>query len=295
MPKPAPKAYPLNQSPLFRIRGQGQLEKILGLTWDHLIALSSAQSYKVWESSGGGKPRQIQQPVGRLLDIHQRLARLLRRIELPDYVYSRKGRSYVDNARQHSGKVPLIKTDIHRFYPSISRSMVYRMFRYRFECAADVAHCIADLCCFQRLHVPTGSPLSGDLAFFAAKPMFDALATASSLAGCRMTSYVDDVTVSGQGATKRLLGSLRQIVHAHGLKTKQRKSVTYPANAAKEVTGVILAGRELRLPNKQHHKLWKTRHELAAAAPSEKGHLLKVLRGREQQAAQIIPMARVAP
>lgn len=286
MPKPPPERYPLDQSPLFRLRGKGlQFERAVGMNWDQSTHLLEGESYRVWKTERG---RQIQQPIGKLQDLHGRIGKLLRRIELPDYLYSRKGRSYVDNARAHCGPVPLIKTDIHQFYPSTSRTMVFRMFRDRFECAADIADRLADLCCYQRKHVPTGSPLSGDLAFFASKPMFDALAALAEQEGCRMTAYVDDVTLSGPAATKRLLGTVRQVVHAHGLKTKQKKSKTYPASAPKAVTGVIVDGDVLKLPNKQHHKLWQTRRDLEAAPAGERERLQKVLKGRKQQAAQIL-------
>ena len=288
MPKLPPKRYALDQSPLFRLRGKGQLEKVLGLSWDQTTALISGQHYRVWESMRGSKPREIQQPLGHLQELHRRIGQLLSRIELPDYVYSCKGRSYADNARVHLDQVPLIKTDIHHFYPSTSRAMVYRMFRDRFQCAPDIAGHLADLCCYRQEHVPTGSPLSGALAFFAAKPMFDKIEKLAEQEGCRMTLYVDDVTVSGSLATKRLLGSVRQVVHEHGLKTKQKKSKTYSANAPKAVTGAIVASDGLRLPNKRHRKIWETRRELAAASGEEREHLQKVLQGRLQEAAQIV-------
>ena len=48
-----------------------------------------------------------------------------------------------------------------------------RMFLHDFECAEDIAHRLADICCYKQLHLPTGSPVSGRIAFFAAKHMFD--------------------------------------------------------------------------------------------------------------------------
>lgn len=279
------KPYPINQSPLFRIRGKGQFEKIIGVAWNAVPDLIAANGYRVWVNE---KNREIQAPAGWLASVHQRIGDLFSRIELPDYLFSKKGRSYADNARTHLGDHPLIKTDIHRFYPSVKRSMVFRMFAVDFQCADDVAANLADICCYKQEHLPTGSPLSGRIAFHAAKHMFDQVAELAHEADCRMTAFVDDITVSGKGATKKLLGNIRKIVHQHGLKTKQKKSKTFAAGAAKLVTGAVVVGNEVRLPNVRHKKIHTTRRELAAASGVEQLRLRRILKGRLQEARQIL-------
>lgn len=282
--KKALKLYPIHQSPLFRIRGKGQFGKVLNVDWDATAKLLPEDNYRVWVNEKG---REIQQPMRWLAQIHNRLGKLLSRIELPDYVYSQKGRSYADNARIHVGGVPLIKTDIRSFYPSTSWKMVYQMFVQDFKCAADVSHLLADICCYKQEHLPTGSPLSGRVAFFASKPMFDEISEIASEEDCKMSLYVDDLTISGPGATKNLLGRIRKTISQHGYKTKQAKSITYSSESFKPVTGAIVASDSLRLPNKRHKKIWEARKNLASANPAEKVQLLRSLRGREQEAKQI--------
>lgn len=121
MSRPPPDSYPLNQSPLYRLRGKGQLEKLLDLRWDMVEPLADSAYYRVWLNDKG---REIQQPIRKLALVHKRIGDLLARIELPDYLYSQRGRSYADNARQHLGHVPLFKTDIHKFYPRDRKSVV---------------------------------------------------------------------------------------------------------------------------------------------------------------------------
>ena len=285
MSRPPPDRYPLDQSPLYRLRGKGQFETLLDLRWDMVKPLMTAEYYRVWLNDKG---REIQQPIGKLASVHKRIGDLLSRIELPDYLYSQRGRSYADNARQHLGNVPLFKTDIHKFYPSTTWMMVYRMFVDDFECAEDVAHSLADVCCYQQRHLPTGSPLSGRIAFFAARHMFDAIARVAAREQCRMTAYVDDVTFSGDRATKTLMSEVRQVVHKHGLKTKEKKSRTYAANSPKTVTGAVIAGEELRLPNERHRKIQQARRELAAATGANKERSQRVLQGRLQEAKQVV-------
>jgi hypothetical protein len=167
--------------------------------------------------------------------------------------------------------------------------MVYRMFAVDFECAEDIAHRLADICCYRQEHLPTGSALSGRIAFFAAQHMFDDIADLAAREQCRMTIYVDDVTVSGPAATKKLLGEIRKIVSRHGLKTKQRKSKTYAMVSAKTVTGAVISGNELRLPNERHKKIWLAKQALAKAPCGEKKRrILRTLTGRLQEASQIL-------
>lgn len=277
--------YTLNQSPLFRIRGKGQFESIIGIEWDAVKGLVDTSPYRVWSNAKG---REIQQPLGKMEVVHRRIGNLLARIELPDYLYSQRGRSYVDNARQHVGDIPLVKTDIRKFYPSTTWAMVRRMFAEDFDCADDVARQLADLCCYQHRHLPTGSPVSGRIAFFAARQMFDRIAEVSAAQGCRMTAYVDDITISGQHASKTFLGEVRRIVHQHGLKTKQRKSATFSAVAAKPVTGTVIAGSQLRLPNERHKRIHEARIELEAAPAADRPRIQRVLRGRIQEAQQVL-------
>jgi hypothetical protein len=267
------------------MRGLGQFEAILGVKWNSAEKLIDPKNYRVGINDKG---RVFQQPLGLLAKVHERIGMLLSKIEVPNYLYSQKCRSSIDNARQHLGDVPLIKTDIHKFYPSISHQMVFRMFLFDFQCAADVANRLADICCYQQQHVPTGSALSGQVAFFAARHMFDEISDLAESHQCTMTAYVDDVTISGDFATKALLAEIQQVVRLHGLKVKLNKSKTYSATAAKEVTGAVIVGTQLRLPNKQHQKIWNAKRELLNATDHEKPTLQRSLNGRLQQASQIL-------
>lgn len=279
--------YPLHQSPLYKIVGFGKLEAILGIDLTKLDRLLSPENYRVWFNAKG---REIQQPIKWMEYVHKRIGNLLSRVELPDYVFSQKGRSYMDNAKQHVGNFPLGKTDISSFYPSITRHMVWRMFSIEFKCAHDVADILADICCYKQAHLATGSSLSGRVAFFAARPMFDAILTiADDTASC-MSLYVDDITLSGPAVTKSVLTDVRQVIRRHGLKTKNAKSKTFSASAAKTVTGAVIVGDEVRLPNVRHKKIWETRHAIRIAAPSDREKLIHSLRGRMQEAKQILVM-----
>ena len=280
-----PNRYPLERSPLYRLRGKAKFEALLGMQWDAVPRLLDVKHYRVWTNEKG---REIQAPKGCLERVHRRIGELMARIELPDYVYSQKGRSYADNARAHRGDTPLIKTDISRFYPSVTRQAVFRMFLDDFECAVDVAHRLADICCYKQAHLPTGSALSGRVAFFAKRDMFGEIAEAAQGVGCKMTAYVDDVTISGAAATKTLLGRVRQTIGRHGLRTQGRKSKTYAGGAAKTVTGAVVVRDEVRLPNIRHLNIHLAREAAHVATPADQERALRVLAGRLQEARQVL-------
>jgi hypothetical protein len=280
------RGYHITQSPLYRIQGLKQFQKIVGLEWAAVEQFLSEDHYKVWTTASG---RDIQAPIRTLKLVHRRIYKLLARIELPDYLHSQRGRSYSSNARAHLGEVPLIKTDISRFYPNVSRDKVFLMFVEQFRCAIDIAHRLADLCCYRQMHLPTGSPLSGLIAFFASRKMFDEIASRVATVGCVFTVYVDDITVSGQRATKRLLFEVRNIIESHGLLAKKEKSATFAAPAPKRVTGVIVLKNELRLPNERHLKIHDSRQSIMRAASSREKHIAqRTLEGRLREAASVL-------
>jgi len=279
------KRYPLNQSPLYRLRGKGQLANLLGLSFAESTRLANSNSYRVFVNH---KNREIQHPTGGLKVLHGRIAMLLKRIELPDYVFSQKGRSYVDNARMHIGTTPLVKTDVRQFYPSTTHAMVFRMFSRLFECADDIARLLADICCYLQEHLPTGSPLSGYVSFFAAQRMFDEVNSKALSSACTMTLFVDDIAISGAGANKLLLTDVRRIVRDHGHGTADKKSLTFAAARAKTVTGVVVTAAGVKLPNRRHQAIYLARQKLVNAPADEIAHLTKQLAGRIQEARQIL-------
>ncbi len=279
------KRYPLNQSPLYRLRGKGQFASVVGITFAESLQLVDSNSYRVFVNQ---KNREIQHPTGHLKVVHGRIAALLKRIELPDYVFSQKGRSYVENARMHVDQTPLVKTDVSTFYPSTTHAMVWRMFSKLFDCADDIAGQLADICCYSRRHLPTGSPLSGYVAFFASQPMFDEVNDRAVTSGCLMTLFVDDIAISGTRANKQLLTQIRHVVRDHGHQTKDKKSLTFAATTVKTVTGVVVTAAEVKLPNRRHLAIRTARQQLADAPANDVLQLKKQLAGRILEARQIL-------
>lgn len=277
--------YSVNQSPFYRLNSKRKLAELLGFEMADFTKLVDDSNYHRFLNKQG---REIQHPIKELDPVHSRIAKLLARLDLPDYLHSRKGRSYVSNAAAHMSDVPLIKTDISKFYPSTSFSSVFNLFRESFYCSPDVAWHLARLCCYKGMHLPTGSYLSGIIAFLAHRSMFDEIFELSRRAGCTMTCYVDDIVLSGSKATKTLLYEVRGIIARHGLAAKREKSKTFPANKPKIVTGVVIRSDGLAVPNKRLQDAQRVRNMIMKTSDlREKDRLRSSLKGKLQEAKQI--------
>jgi len=284
-------SYFVDQSPFFRLNSKRKLAELLEFKLADFATLVDDSNYHVFKNE---QEREIQHPIKNLDPVHRRISKLLARLELPDYLHSRKGRSYVSNAAAHALDVPLIKTDISKFYPSTSFSTVFNLFHERFQCSTDVAWHLARLCCFKGRHLPTGSYLSGIVAFLAHQSMFDEIHELSLSAGCTMTCYVDDVVLSGSGATKALLYKVRGIINRHGLAAKREKSKTFPAEKPKIVTGVVITSGGLTVPNKRLQDARRVRNLIKKTRDiKEKDRLRLSLKGKLQEAKQIHAFGRI--
>lgn len=255
--------YCQNQSPLFKLRSKKRLAQLLRVSVDDLQKLSTTGSYKLWitkpkypgatHPSLAHKPRAIQEPKGRLAQAQKRIANLLARISLPDYLHSaRKGRSYRTNALAHRGPHPAFRIDVEKFYESARNKHVFRFFRDELECSPDVSHILTSIACYET-KLPTGSALSPILSFFAYRRMFDEINQLARAVDATMTVYVDDIVVSGAGATGHLIPLIKAVLKKYGL--RGHKIVQWRRGDTKVITGMAIRDGQLRIPNKRWRKI----------------------------------------
>ena len=265
---------------------------VLGVDFNAIksnLKTNSYYSFETQTSSGG--TRSIQYPIGNLIPIHRKLGLLFSSIKVPEFLTSQRGSSYVKNANIHKGTIPVIKTDISKFYPSVGFGFILRMFIEDFKCAKDVAWILAKLCSYNGAHLPTGSKISGYVAYFANRKMFDEIDKLANLNQCNMTCYVDDIVISGAAANKKLLVLIRRIVLRHGLVTKDEKSRCYAENSIKKITGCIVRADKLLLPNIRHKKMSLIRRQIRVEKdPVIRIELEKKLKGRLEEAKQILQL-----
>ena len=283
----ARKSYALDQSPLYKLSSRKRLANdIFNVELAYLESLAAnTNNYRVFQIKQGQKLRQVEAPKVVLERIHRRLFALLERIAKPDYLHSGvRGRSYISNAKVHTGCVPLVKLDLKKFYPSVDGARVYRFFSDTLLCSSDVSGLLTRLCTFQN-HVPTGSCTSQLLAFFAAKPLFDELNILAIKAGVHGTVYVDDLTWSGEGATPAFLWRAKQVVHRHGF--IHHKDRCFAAQDKKLVTGVLLDGNRIAVLPSREHEIWKNIQALGNFDPTERLVAINSLIGSAVAASQV--------
>lgn len=268
------KKYLLNQSPFYKLSNKKKLAKILFISLfdlkniqncrDDIIdkKLSNDKNFKIKiKKDKKGKDRQMEIPNNFLKKIHERIANLLSNIETPLYLHSAiKNHSYKTNAKVHIGEHSLIKTDISNFYPSTTFNKIFLFFYKTMLCEYDIATILAKICTYNK-HLPTGSPLSPILSFFANKNMFDEINDLCLRNNLNFTVYIDDLTISGNGCFK-IFGEVLKIIYKNGYKTKSKKNIKYLSGYTKEVTGVIIKNNELRLPNIRYKKIRKLEEEI---------------------------------
>lgn len=275
----------LNQSRLFKVTSPGKLATVLGVSLADLRGLASlGLAYREFDlPKKGGGIRHCEDPVLPLKALHRKLATMLSRIEAPDFLFCPvKGRCYGSNAAAHRNNRVVRCLDIKKFFPSTPSQRVFWFFHTVLQCRRDVAGLLSDLTTFQG-RLPTGSPLSPILAYFAFYDMWAEIEVFCRERGYVMTVYIDDVTVSGEKVPEGDLWRIKRIIHRFGLRYHKEKSfIDCPA----EITGVVVKDGRLLAPNRQHFK-WKAatqeRHSCTADRLAARGRIA----GLEGQMRQI--------
>jgi retron-type reverse transcriptase len=281
-------SYDLRQSPFFRLRAKRKLAALLQLSLSQLSKFSTADYlYNEWDSKvGEGKIRRIESPRSELAKVQRRIAELLSRVTLPDFLYCpAKGRSYVTNAKQHSDGKQVLCLDVASYFPSTPSRRVFWFFNHVMECSPDVAAILTSLASYKG-HLPTGSSLSPLMSFYAHWDMWQDIGALVREAGCKITVYMDDITISGTQVPEKLIWVIKKRIYRNGLRYHKQKR--FSGEHPREVTGVILDQGRVKLPHRQHKKIYGLRRDIRRAPGEvEREMLNRRLQGRIAQAQQV--------
>lgn len=283
---PIKPSYNLDQSPLYKLASRSKLARLLGVSSGELRALSNEHNlyteFDIPKKSGG--TRHVENPRPNLKRVQAKIARLLSRISPPDFLFCPvKRRCYVANAAAHRHNRMVQCLDIKTFFPSATQRRVFWFFEKVMKCERDLAGLLAKLACYQG-YLPTGSPLSPIMAYFAYYDLWSSIDAFCKQRGYVFTVYIDDVTISGQRVPASDIWEIRQMIHRVGLRYHKEKTfVDQPA----EVTGVILKDGKLTAPFRQHKKLHETRKQLSIAPEEERFALVGTVAGVGGQIRQI--------
>lgn len=289
---PIRKSYAIEKSPFFKLSNKRKLMDLLDENLKSIQALLKLQNYKVYNKIDRerSKSRTIYAPKDHIKRLHKKIQKLLSRIQTPDYLFSgKKGLSYVDNAQFHSEANYLITVDIRKFYPNCKKEYVFKSFRYIFKMSEDVAWLMADILVYENF-IPTGSPASQLIAYWAYKDTFDRISKIAKEYNARFSLYVDDMTFSSeQLISKKLIFDVRKELEKVGHSIHPKKISTYTRTKYKTVTGCIITpDHEIRVRNIQRKEVldnWRKLH----TNPEKDQKMISSLKGQIQSARQLEP------
>lgn len=276
--------YDLTQCALYNLKSRAQLATRLGRSASFVrLRTNSHGLYSEWrEPKKSGGFRTIEAPREDLKAIQRRIAELLQRVCPPEYLFSPvRGRSYMDNAAVHADALEVRLLDIEDYFGSCTAQSVYRFFQDRMKCVPDVAWTLTRLTT-RNGHLPQGSPASPILSFYACGAMWAEISSAVEQASCKLTVYVDDITISGARVPERTIWAVKQTLRRNGHKHCQRKEKRHFLRTA-EVTGVISGQGQLCAPHRHFKKLQLARLAALSATDPVK-HQRETARARSLEA-----------
>lgn len=192
-------------------------------------------------------------PSDELKRVQKKLCKLLSRIRTPNWVISgKKKHSYITNADKHVENTFVKTMDVSKFYDSVKRKYVFRMFKKTFQMAEDIAWLMTELVMYEGM-LPTGSPSSQLIVYWAYCDMFNEINRLANDRNCTFTLYVDDMTFSSQAPIPKCLrNEICNQLKKYDLIAKSKKDHYYQRDAVKVITGVgIKDGKKIVLNNKR--------------------------------------------
>lgn len=240
---PQPKYLKIEQSSLYRLGRKKDLANLFGLGVDDLISLSHDENYNEWpKKQVGKKDRIIEEPNKKLAQVLKSLHYILQKIETPSWLLSgMRGIKPSDNAEFHKINRFMVNVDIEAFFQSTKREFVYRCFKDIFDQKGDVASLLADLATYKG-HIPTGTSISQDMAFWAYKQLFERIQKLCQSKEILMSVWVDDITFSSLSRFPNTwVKDIEKMAKMVELNLKKSKTKKYGAKDFKCVTGSIIS------------------------------------------------------
>lgn len=205
--------------------------------------------FSIEKRSGG--LREIAEPLPSLKDIQRWVyENVLLRISI-----SSMAKAFVpkmtlrDSARFHKGQNFVLRVDIKDFFPSISRSRVFGIFR-QLGYSSEVSGILARLCCY-RDALPQGGVCSPYLSNVVLRGVDKRVSGFCRENGLRYTRYADDLTVSGAKFSPAFVRFIYRVIREEGFEVNEKKTVVMRSGSRQSVVGVVVnqgmnAPREFR-------------------------------------------------
>ncbi len=225
------------------------------------LAEHASKSYRIWEkkkTSGGFRVYRI--PSDELKKV-QRLIhlKLLSHYPVHESIYSyRKKRDTVKSALLHVGASVLVKLDIKDYFPSIRPLRVHEMFIQR-GCSDTVAALLTKLTTSDN-QLPQGPPTSPGIANQILTPLAKRFSGVCTQHGLTMSTFGDDLYVSGSNRAAQVKNLLVRIVEDEGFFLNPEKTVVSRPGQRKTVAGISV-NTKINIPKDKYKTIRATLHD----------------------------------
>ena len=183
---------------------------------------------------------------GVLKKIHEQIkVKIFFHVDFPPYLQgSIKKRSYYSNAALHIGQQMLITEDVKKFFPSVTASRVFNVWRNFFRFSDEVSELLTKLTTKDGVLAQGAIPSSylANLVLWEIEPFFHARFAAE---GITYSRYVDDMIMSSKThltkeqqrqIVSRVMGMVREV----GLSIGRNKHKIYSASIPMIATKVVV-------------------------------------------------------
>lgn len=168
----------------------------------------------------------------------------------------------VKNATPHLNKVAIIKMDIKDFFPSITRKMVYNVFRKYNKFSYEYAYILSHLVTYKN-SLPQGAPTSPFLANICAKgidykiyKLIDVINKREDM-NIAYTRYADDITISFDKKFNYdyVVNVVTKIIFDEGFYPNFKKTKIIKNNHCQKVTGIVVNNVVPGIESKERKKI----------------------------------------
>lgn len=252
--------YPFDQCVFYKCTTKRRLYEYLKIDSFEMQAILKTMHYDEFTKpkKNSDELRTITAPSKNLKGIQRRILSLLQRARRPEWLMSGElGKNYISNAEFHCESDYCLTIDISKFYDNCTREYVFRFFKDKLKCNSDIAKILTDLSTYNG-GVPTGTPVSQILAYYAYEDMFAEIYNFAALNGLKFSLYVDDMTFSSEHnfSPRRVTYEIKKILNRYGHTLKTKKTHYYAKHDFKLVTGVIItSNKSLSTPNARRKKI----------------------------------------
>jgi len=231
----------------WKLRTVRDLARHIGVAEGEILSLVASvdQLYRSWEvakRSGGTRP--IDSPKPRLKQVQKQINdRLLQRTRVhPSAMGGIRGKQLVENAMVHVGRPMLAKFDLKDFFSNITSGQVYDCF-VSIGCSPDVARLLTRLTTYKG-RIPQGAPTSTMVANLVAghgeHSLNVRLQGLAKRHDASISTWVDDVSISGPPHIKNLAATVERIGLQSGFVPNSRKRIFMDKENRQVVTGVVV-------------------------------------------------------